>query len=241
MTIYTGDDTTHGKSVVWYMGGVVASETITITEADVTATYKALEAKAEWGSIFLKVGSTITAPVQYAGATGGELATDSSGVLSISYAGMAADDVVTISYLDISTTALSEVAMSQDVKTSWKAEETSETVHGQANKIKMTGAVEQTADIAKIMYTQDFIAAFMGDQVSDAAGNKFWTTKYNAFKKVGALVGIKTDTSGAVEYKWFLYGVEPSSADEEFANSGFYKQSLSLNVDDHSEFQVASA
>jgi len=240
MATYTGDDATAGSEVHWYFGGTQASESITVSSTDVSNGYIALEAKAEQGSIVLKVGSLVTGCVGYSDAAGATLATDTSGVLSIKYTGMAESDALSISYLDISTTTLSEVAMCQDVSTSWDINELSEDVHGQVNQVKKTGTTNQTADLKSLDYTADFLAAFFGDTATDASGNKIYTTKYTGSKKVGAVVGKRQTTAGVVTKKYFLYGVQCTKLGKDFPANGMYKDSLSITVDEYSEWEAAS-
>lgn len=239
MVEYSGTDTTHGKDVRWYQGGSQKTETKTVTGTDVTNTYIALAAKAEYGSVQLKVDGVFTACDQFSDAAGATAATDTSGVQSIEYTGIAENQEIEIYYLDI-TTDIVQVGICKDVKTSWSADSTKEVVHGQSNKITISGVMEQTAELEALHYNQTLVNAFCGDQVTDTAGNKQFSTKHSAFSKVGALVGVKTDTSGNVLYKYFLYGCEPDSMDKEFPADGLYSESFKLNVDDYLEFEVAA-
>jgi len=237
---YTGDDATAGSEVHWYFGGVQASESVTIDATDVSNGYIALNAKAEHGSIVLKVDSAVTGCVGYSDASGNTLATNTSGVLSIKYTGITLGQVLSISYLDISTTTLTEVAMCQDVSTSWDINEISEDVHGQVNQVKKTGTANQTADLKNLDYTADFLAAFFGDAVADASGNKIYTTRYTGTKKVGAVVGKRQTTAGVINKKYFLYGVQCTKLGKDFPANGMYKDSLTLTVDEYSEWEAAS-
>ena len=237
---YTGDDATAGSEVHWYFGGVQASESVTIDATDVSNGYIALNAKAEHGSIVLKVDSAVTGCVGYSDASGTTLATNTSGVLSIKYTGITLGQVLSISYLDISTTTLTEVAMCQDVSTSWDINEISEDVHGQVNQVKKTGTANQTADLKNLDYTADFLAAFFGDAVADASGNKIYTTRYTGTKKVGAVVGKRQTTAGVINKKYFLYGVQCTKLGKDFPANGMYKDSLTLTVDEYSEWEAAS-
>lgn len=241
MSTYTGDDATAGSEVHWYFGGVQASESITVDSTDVSSGYIALNAKAEHGSIVLKVDSVVTGCVGYSDAAGTTLSTDTSGVLSIKYTGLTLGQVLSISYLDISTTTLSEVAMCQDVSTSWDIDELTEDVHGQVNQVKKTGTISQTADLKSLDYTTGFFASFFGDIATDASGNKIYTTKYTGSKKVGAVVGKRQTHAGVVTKKYFLYGVQCTKLDKDFPASGMYTDSLTLTIDEYSEWEAASA
>lgn len=241
MTDYSGTDTTQGKEVKWYWGGAQATETVTVDGTDVSNGYIALAAKAEYGSVQLSVDGTFTGCVEYSDTAGATLATDSAGTQSIKYTGIAESQVLTIYYLDISATTLSQVAMCKDVKTSWKADTKKEPVQGQSNKIQVSGVMEQTATLNSLYYNQTLLNAFCGDQVTDASGNKRWSSKHNAFSEVGALVGKKEDSSGNVVKKWFLYGVTAEGMDMEFNTDDFYKKSFTLLVDDFMEYEPVSS
>lgn len=236
---YTGDDATAGSEVHWYFGGTQASEAVTTDGTDESNGYIALAAKAEHGSIVITVDGTVTGCVGYSDASGNTLATNTSGVLSIKYTGLVSGQVLAISYLDISTTTLSEVAMCQDVSTSWDINEITEDVHGQVNQVKKTGTTNQTAELSAIDYTSAFLAAFFGDAVTDASGNTVYTTKYTGSKKVGAIVGKRQTTSGVINKKYFLYGVQCTSLGKDFPANGMYKDSVSLTVDEYSEWESA--
>lgn len=240
MVDYTGDDTTQGEEVKWYRGGAQKTETITVTETDVTNTYIALAAKAEFASVQLKVGDIFTACEEYSDTAGAVAATDDTGTQSIKYTGIEADQVLTIYYLDISEIPLTHVAMSRGVKPSWSSDTKKVAVDGQKNKIKASGAMEETANLEAVYYNQSLVTAFCGTQVTDANGDSKWSTKYEGFKKVGALVGKRTRL-GVIDRKWFLYGVQPESMDKDFPTEDFYKESFKLLVDDHLEWQKASA
>lgn len=236
---YNGDDATHGKNVKWYQGGSQKTETKTLTGTDESNGYIALAAKAEYGSVQLKVDGVFTACDQFSDVAGVTPATDAAGVQSIEYSGLAEDDEVVLYYLDI-TTDIVQVGICKDVKSSWSADSTKEVVHGQSNKLTISGVMEQTAELEALYYNQTLVNSFCGDQVTDTAGNKQFSTKYSAFSKIGALVGIKTDGSGNVTKKWFLYGCEPDGMDKEFPADGLYSESFKLNVDDYCEFEIAA-
>jgi hypothetical protein len=235
---YTGSDATAGSEVHWYVGGTQASETKTVAAGDVSAGYIALAKKAEYGSVIVKNGSTVVYATEYSGATGTGAATDTSGTQSIKLASMQANDVLTITYLDISTKTLSEVAMCQNVKVSFKMDSISEDVHGQVNKVKKTGATDATATLEHLDYTSAFLETFFGDSVSDASGNMKYTTKYTGAQK-GNLVGKRRTTAGVIDKKYFLNGAEPTNIGKDFPASGMYKDSLDLNIDDYEEWEAA--
>jgi len=238
MTIYTGDDATAGSEVHWYFGGTQASESKTVSSGDASAGYIALAAKAEQGSVIITVNGAVTGCVGYSDASGNTIATDTSGVLSIKYTDITNGQVLAISYLDISTSTLSEVAMCQDVSTSWDISEISEDVHGQVNQVKKTGTTNQTADLKSLDYTSDFLAGFFGDTTTDASGNKLYTTRYTGSKKVGAIVGKRQTTAGVINKKYFMYGAQCTKLGKDFPANGMYADSLTITVDEYSEWEA---
>jgi hypothetical protein len=240
MAEYTGDDVTHSQQVRHFIGGVQKTENITTDGTDETNGYIALEGKAEYGSVQLLVDGVLTGVDQFSDAAGTEAATDDSGVQSIKYTGLVADQALVIYYLDIGTTPLSEVAVSKGVTTDWTANEITEEVDGQANQITVTGATRQTATLNSLVYNQDLPKAFQGDQVIDSSSNKLWTTKQTAFRKVGAMVSKKTDASGNLVYKYFFYGCTPTGRNLDLGTGVIYKNSFTMNVDDHAEFEVSA-
>jgi hypothetical protein len=233
---YTGDDATSGSEVHWYVGGTQATETKTVSASDVSAGYIALAKKAEYGSVMVKKGTALVFATEYSGATGTGTATDTSGTLSFKLASMTADDVLTITYLDISTKTLTEVAMCQNVKVAFKTDSLSEDVHGQVLKVKKTGATDATATLEHLEYTSTFLENFFGDCVTDASGNKKYSTKYTGTQK-GNLIGKRQTTAGVINKKFFLNGAEPTNIGKDFPASGMYKDSLDLNIDDYEEWE----
>jgi len=233
---YTGSDATAGSEVHWYYGGTQTTDTQTTDATDNSNQYIALSKKAEFGSVQMTKDGTPIFATEYSDASGNTLATDSSGTLSIKYTGLAASQALVIDFLDISSVTLSEVAMCQDVKVSFKLDEITESVHGQVMKLKKTGATDGTASLEHLDYTAAFLETFFGDTVADASGNMKYSTKYIGAHK-GNLIGKRLDASLAVTKKYFIYGAQPTTVDKDFPNSGMYKDSLSLGIDDYMEWE----
>jgi hypothetical protein len=82
------------------------------------------------------------------------------------------------------------------------------------------------------------VSALVGDYVTDASGNKNFTTRYTGSKTVGAMVGKKKNTSGAIIGYFFVYGCQLTGYDLDFPASGMYKDSLSLTCADYSKFEL---
>lgn len=239
MTTIVGSDIPVGQEVKWYAGATLKTETLTIDAADVTATYKALTKKAEYGSV-VATKSGVSLAVLEMQADGTTAATETTGCGAIKYTGITAGDSVTVQYVDIETSPLIQVAACLDVKTSFSADTKSEAIHGQANKLKTVGALEQEAELEEFQYSQDFLALILGDQVtgSPATGLTKLTTKLHGVKKIGCLVGKRYNTAGAVTYKWFLIGAQATSVDKEFPTEDFYKDSVKFTCDEYLEVDL---
>lgn len=240
MTI-VGSDIPAGQEVKWYAGATIKTETLTITTTDVTATYKALSKKAEYGSVVATKGGVLLAVLEKT-ASGAGAATETSGTNVIGYTGMTNGDEVVVQYIDIETSPLVQVAACLDVKTSFSADVKSAAVHGQANKIKRVGALEQEAELEEFQYSQDFLALCIGDQVTDSPAanmNKF-TTKAHGVKKIGCLVGKRYDVAGTVLYKWFLLGCQATSLDKDFPTEDMYKDSIKFSCDEYLEVDLVA-
>lgn len=236
---YTGTDATAGSEVHWYYGGTQKKESKTTVAGDASAGYIALAAKAEYGSVQMTMNGTPVFATEYSDASGNTKATEASGTLSIKYTGIAAGQSLEIDYLDIATLTLSEVAMAQGVKVSFKIDEITEDVHGQVMKLKKTGATDGTATLDHLDYTAMFLETFFGDAVQDASGNTKYSTKFVGTHK-GNLIGKKYNTALAVVKKYFLFGAQPTGVDKDFPSSGMYKDSLSLAIDDYMEWEAAT-
>lgn len=235
-----GSEVPQGQEVKWYAGGLQAAEEITVAAQDVTNGYIDLTKNAEFGSVMITVGGIVKGCSEFQ-ATSTDPATEASGTKALTYTGIAENDVVAAYYLDIETTPLTQVATCQDVKTGISADEKSAAVHGQANKLKTVGAIEQEAELEELHYNQTFVAMNIGDQVTDspAAGNSKLSTKYNGFKKIGGLVGKRSDSTGAIIYKWFLFGAQATGLDKEFPTEDFYNDSVKFAVDDYLEVALS--
>jgi hypothetical protein len=160
-----------------------------------------------------------------------------TGTLSFKYTGLAANQSIEFSYVDIATTALSQVAMCQDVKSGIKADTKKDAIMGQSTKLTTSGVIEQDLSFDAFYYNSALIAAVLGDEVTDASGNKKFTTEYNAFKKLGCMVGKKYDTDKVTALeKWFLYGVTFNSFDLDFKTDDKFVDSLKADVDSYRKF-----
>jgi hypothetical protein len=234
---YSGENTTQGKQVSWYIGGTTASESKIVASGDVTAGYIALAKKAEWGSVILQVNGVFTGCTEHSDASGNVIADDSTGTMSIKIAGLSVGKVLTINYLDISTSTLKQVAMCGDVKSGIKADSKQEAVMGQSTKISTVGVIEQDISFDAFYYNEQLISSVLGDVVTDASGNKKFTTEFSAFKKIGAMIGKKysSDKSTVLE-KWFLGGVQIDKFDLEFSADGKFQDSVSGSVDFYRKF-----
>lgn len=236
----TGDDIPVGSGVKWYAGGEITTEQHTVTSGDATATGFALSGTAEYGSVVATVNGVEVAIIEY-DTSAATPATEDDGTDFIGYSGIAENDVVEIWYVDVGTTALSLIAASQDVSFSASPDKSTETIHGQANKVTFIGATEHTATLDELYYSQTFVALVYGTQVtgSPASGDQKWSTAFTGAKKIGALVGKRFDSSGNVTEKWVLAGAQATGLDGSFPSAGAYKRSFSFNVDHVTEVVFA--
>jgi len=233
------EDIPTGKEVRWYHGGVLTQESHTITAGEVTAKKFPLTKKAEYGSVWLEKNGVPLVGTEYAGTEGANPATDTTGTTHVGYTGITADDVVTVTYIDIETTALAHIATSQGVKTSTSATTISSAIDGAAKKLTKTLSLEKTADITELIYNSAFVAAILGDAVtgSPAAGKSKWSDITTGFKKIGALVGKRYVGSTLVE-KYILMGCEATKYDGNFPTETHYNRAFSFKVDHEMHVEV---
>lgn len=249
MTTIASEAIPTGKEVKWYHGGSLVQASYTITAADVTATKFALPSatKAEFGSVWVEKGGVALAITEYAGANGANLATDATGTTHAGYTGMAANDVVTVTYIELGTKGLTHIATSQGVKTSTTATTLSQVVDGADKKIQRTMSRETTADITELIYSPAFIGAVLGDAVettitdgSDTVKTTKWSDITTGFKKIGALVG-KRYVGSNLTKKYILLGCETTKYDGTFPTESYYTRAFSFAVDHLIEADIYEA
>jgi hypothetical protein len=242
MTIIVGSDIPQGQEVRWYAGGVYTTENVTVSAAQASAGYITLAGTAEYGSVLMTEAGTLTVCTEFQ-ADGSTAATEALGTKTVKYATPTEGDVLVFYYLNIATATLTQVAACLDVKTSISADTKSAAIHGQANKLKTVGAIEQEAELERFQYSQDFLALALGSQVagSPATGMNKFTTKITGVKKIPCLVG-KRYNSGytTVLYKWFLIGAQATGIDKEFPTEDFYKDSIKFTVDEYMEVDLVA-
>lgn len=244
MTV-VGSDIPSGQQVKWYAGGVVTTETLTIAAGDVTAKYKAITKKAEYGSVVVtRAGVVVSSVTEKIGSATAD-ATEALGCEGIGFETgiLVENDVVTVQYLDIETTPLVQIAACMDVKTSISTDTKEAAVHGQANKLKTIGAISQEAELEEFQYSQAFISTVLGDSITGtpATGMSKLTTKVSGVKKIGCLVGKRYGTGyTTVTYKWFLIGAQCTGVDKEFPTEDFYKDSMKFTVDEYLEVDLVA-
>lgn len=229
MTV-VGTDIPTGDEVKWYMGGAEA----TLIQEDLVevAGMITLSKKAEFGSVFVvdENGDPTSLMTEFQ-ADGTTPATEASGTEKVKTSA-AGTDTVTAYYVDIATTALAQVMACKDVSTSLEVDTKEASVHGQAQKLKKTGAATRTATLEEVDYNDDLIAALFGDQASDtpATGQKKWTDNFTAVKKISALIGKQTQ-SGTLKKKYFLMGCQVTKIEHSFPTEDFYAKSMEFLVD----------
>ena len=231
MATIVGTDIPSGDEVKWYMGGAEAT-LITAEELVADASDQiTLSKNAEYGSVFVvdvnDVPTTVMLEFQTDGTTpateavGTKIVTvDTSGTTYYAY------------YIDIETTALTQVMACKDVSSSLSIDTKETEVHGQVQKLQKVGAAARTVSLEEVDYNDDLIAAIFGDQhtASPAADMKKWTDKFTGVKKISALVGKQTQ-SGTLKKKWFLMGAQVTSLEHSFPTADYYTKSLEFMVD----------
>lgn len=212
-------DLSRGPEVRWYAGGAITHDTETGTAS------VSLSGKADYGLIVVLVNGVQVAFT----ATGNE----ADGITSITVAGsVAASDVVDVYYVDIDSSTLTHLTSAEDFKLSAKADVQKKAVHGQPNKIVITGTTEYSGSFSMLFVNAAFRALFMGDRTTGpGTGEHVWSSKASSFKKIGCLVGKKYNSVGTITKKWALVGVTANSLDVDFPTEDVYVDSLNVDVD----------
>lgn len=231
----TSEEIPQGSEVRWYAGGTYKTETHTVTAGEVTATGFALAKTADYGSVWaVKVVGDVRTPLAIVERVDASTyASETTGTDFVFYTGMAEGDIVELAYVDIDTTALTHVATAQDITFSGTAETSSVSVHGQANKIQTSGAIENKATLNQLAYTHDFIKLVWGDMVDPAVTGhpmKKFSNKTNAFKYIGCLVGKRRDETGAIIRKWYLMRCKGTTANHNFPTAAKYNDSFQFQL-----------
>lgn len=231
MTTIVGSDIPTGDEVKWYYGGVEATKIEgEALVADSSANIE-LSKKAEYGSVFVVDASddptTVMLEMQSDGTTAAtdttdteKVTCDTSGATYYAY------------YIDVETTALTQVMACKDVNTSLSIDTKETAVHGQTQKLQKTGAAARTVTLEEVDYNTDFIRAIYGDDhtASPAADKEKWIDNFTGVKKISALVGIQT-VGGTVIKKWFLMGCQVTKIDHSFPTEDYYAKSMEFLVD----------
>lgn len=232
MADVTSSDISRGPEVKWYAGGVAYSETVTVLKAQATAGGIVLTKTADYGMLLVVVNGVQTA---YTGFKK-DLSTradEDSGVEAIKYSGIAENDVVDLYYIDAETTGLTHIMSAKDFKTSTKVSTEKIAVHGQTNKITVTGAAETTGSFSMLQVEDGLVlkTMFSGARTTGPAADEIiWSNKITGFKDSLCLVGKKMDSTGAVTHKWGLIDVTLSGNDQDFPTEGTYTDSLTVDI-----------
>jgi len=227
-----------GRNTKWYIGGVYAIETHTVTSGEVSAGYFDLANTAEYGLIRATVDGTETAMTHYQ-ASSTTPATQTSGTGAVTYSGIAENDVVILHYINVDTTAMSQGATSQGGTITDSSDETSATVDGQTTKIYAIGAADSTVTWKELVYNNKFRAAMYGSELTNdvASGKSTWSNAFTGFNSVGALVGIQyASDNTTILRKFGLIGLTPMSVATDFTTDSYYSDSLSAKCDIRIDF-----
>ena len=198
-----------------------------------TAGVITLSKKAEYGSVFtVDSNGDPTTQMLELKSTGPDVeATEADGCLYVrtSAAGTAA---VTAYYIDIATTALTELFACQDVSSDMSMDTKVAEVHGQITKLKKTGATERTVTLTQLDYSDAFLGSIFGDYVSasPASGDYKWNDNHQGVQKIGVLVG-KQYVANVLSKKWFLVGCQVSKLSSKFPTADYYAKELEFLVD----------
>lgn len=227
--IVVGSDIPTGDEVRWYYGGANAR---IITEDLVEAAgVITLSKKAEYGSVVTRTAAGVMTDTMLEQQTGGAAATDASGTEQVetSAAGTA---TITATYLDIETTALSQILACKDVSSPLAIKTKSTEVHGQAQELQKTGSAARTFSIEQVDYSDAFMGACFGDLITDspAAGMTKYTDAYTSSKKLSAVVG-KQYQAGVLIKKWIYFGLQISKIDNSHPCADWYARSMDFVVD----------
>jgi len=227
-------DVPTGTEVKWYGGGEVAQISHTVTSGEASAKGFALGGTylMEYGSVWCTVNDVQVKVTENFGDVS-TAATETTGTNFVKFDTLTTSDVVVVYGVDISTVTLKHVATCKDVKSDTKASSKKEAVHGQSTKLVTVGVAESTASLEELMYTLDFVGIVFGDVVADSptSGWSKHSNKTHAFKKIGALVGKRRNSSGVVIDKFFLIGAYANSYGQSFPTEDLYKESLAFDCD----------
>jgi hypothetical protein len=218
-----------GTEVKWYGGGAVAQ--VDLTGMTGTALTLGGTYLAEYGSLWVVVNDVqVDCVERFTSADATETTGTNSGTLGAS---VGATDTVIAYFVDIQTVTLKHIATCKDVKADTKASSKKEAVHGQSTKLTTVGVAESTASLEELMYTMDFVGIVFGDTQTNSpnSGWKKHSNKTHAFKKIGALVGKRRNSSGVVIDKFFLIGATANSYGQSFPTEDLYKESLAFDCD----------
>jgi hypothetical protein len=222
-------DVPQGTEVKWYGGGAVAQ--VDLTGMTGTAAVLGGTYLAEFGSLWVTVNDVQVSVIERKASAD---ATETTGADAFTLpASVGATDVVVAYFVDIQTVTLRHVATCKDVSASTSASSSKEAVHGQTTKLTTVGVAESTASMEQLTYTLDFVGMLFGDTLasSPVSGWSKWSNKTHAFKKIGALVGKRRNSSGVVIDKFFLYGAQANSYDQTFPTEEMYTESFNFDVD----------
>ena len=229
--IVVGSNIPTGNEIRWYCGGPEANIiTEDLTEVDGLIT---LSKKAEYGCITARTADDemTVAMTELTTISPDVAATDATGT-SYVRTSPTGSETITAHYVDIETTALTQIIAAKDVSSPLSIDTMDTPIHGQTQKLQKTGAAARTFSIEQVDYDMNFMGAVFGDLIEDspATGMFKFTDKYSSMKKLSLVVG-KRLVDGVLTKKWFYIGLQITKIDTTLPCADWYARSMDFTVD----------
>jgi len=238
MTIITGAQIPTADQIIWYIGGVhIPSGDEELTEVAGLIT---LTNTAEWGSVVVldEDGVESAKCLEMFDAVPATQATGTNKVQTT----VGGTDKMYPDYVAIDGVgaALEEVLACQDVSFKMSADEFSEAIQNQLDKVKKTGAISWDMSMSMMDANLNFVALVYGAKTADSpeAGDSKQHSLTGAINDIGTLVGSRY-VSGVQKRKYFVMGCSVKSLTHDYPASGFSKKSFDFTVSSKREVNLA--
>lgn len=236
VTTITGSMVPQSQQIIWFAGGVwitSGDEERLEGENAMANGFIELENKAEYGSVVVLdangVESSLCLEFQGDGTTP---ATQASGTEVVQTTASGTDNMYP-DYIAIDGvgSALVEVIACKDVSFKMSADEYSESIQNQMDKVKATGAIGWDMSISTMDANSDFVTLAYGATTTDspAAGQSKHHTLTGTINDIGTLVGTQY-VSGSPNRKFFVMGCNVKSLSHDYPASGFSAKSFDFTV-----------